>query len=1103
MILFKKKVITALFLLMGLLPAFVHAQNARIKGTVLDENGSPLPGVTVSAWINNAYNSATQTDSVGFFSIDNLAIGKKYDFQFSYVGYDTYTEKAVAIVNNIGNLLVHLKPGNKQLNDIVVVGYGTQKKVNLTGAVSQVDATAFENKPVASVGQALQGAVPNLNINFGDGHPGSVATFNVRGFASINNKSGSPLIIIDGVPGEIDLLNPNDISSVSVLKDAASAAVYGARAAFGVILITTKAARKGKLNVSYGYSYGIQTPTTSTDFMTDGYQQLKLVDEAFSRNTGSSYSGYTDADYEELKKRQTDKSLPSIVKVNRNGRDMYVSYGNTDWWHYLYRKSTPQMEHHFTVSGGTEKTTVLISGRYFSQSGLYQDYLGNDSYRSYNLRAKINTQVSDWLNLYTNTQFSTGQNNWPGSGKYGNNTGLYNHAMAAYVPRNPDGSLRFRTNLNNYAASEYPELTYGKSKGKETKYDITQILGFTMNFFRNKLKVDGNFSYEYMPSYLTQGSAKFPWSVYPGVFEYNGNSSLSETNNTNQHQTLNLFGTYTNDWGDHHLKATLGYNQELQQFKYTSAKAYDLLSDDLNQLDLATGSNYTYGNENEWALMGFFGRLSYDYKNKYLLELNSRYDGTSRFPKSSRFGLFPSVSGGWRISSENFFAPVKKYVNDVKLRASYGLLGNQDVGSSASDYYPYIPVMNNGTSGWVNNNGQVKYLSAPNPITPNFTWEKTKSFNIGIDVTIFRNLQLSFDRYRRLTTDMLVNGTTLPGVFGAGSPKQNAGDLQTDGFEFSFDWSNNYKVAGKNMSISFGGNISNYTAKITKFDNPKQLLNNYYVGQQIGEIWGYSSDGLFMSDAEAAAWGINQDQIDLSQRVASPGEWSQLKGGDVKFRDLNGDKVINNGSNTVSDHGDLKVIGNSLPRYAYGFNTRVAWNNFDLSLFFQGVLKQDWYPTVEAGLFWGVFGRPYTSFIPKDFEKDVWTPENKDAYFPIVRGYEVYSGGALNTPNDRYLQNIGYLRLKTAIIGYTLSPQVLGRFRNYIQNVHFYFSGQNLFTFTKFRSKYIDPESVGPYDVDRGAGSYNPNNAAANATDNGARSYPYMKNYTIGVNVTF
>lgn len=1103
MILFKKKTIGIFCLLLGFLPVLVYAQNARIKGTVLDEKGSPLPGVTVSAWLNKTFSSATQSDSAGLFSIDNLAIGNKYDFQFSYIGYEAYTEKSVAIVNNIGNLLVRMKPGNKQLNDIVVVGYGTQKKVNLTGAVSQVDATAFENKPVATVGQALQGVIPNLNINFGDGHPGSVATFNVRGIASINNVSGSPLIIIDGVPGKMDLLNPNDISSVTVLKDAASAAIYGARAAFGVILITTKTAKTGKLNLSYGYSYGIQTPTTRTDFMTDGYEQLKLVDEAFSRNTGSSYSGYTDADYAELKKRQTDKSLPDIVKQNRNGTDMYVSYGNTDWWHYLYRKATPQMEHHFTLSGGSEKTNILLSGRYLSQSGLYQDYLGNDSYKSYNLRAKINSQVKDWLNLYTNVQFSTGQNNWPGAGKYGNNTGLYNHAMAAYVPKNPDGSLRFRTNLNNYAASEYPELSYGKSKGKEVKYNISEILGFTMNFFKDKLKVDGNFSYEYMPSNITQRSAKFPWSVYPGKYEYDGNSYLAETNNIDQHQTLNLFTTYSNNWGGHHLQATAGYNQELQRFKYTNARAFDLLSDDLNQLDLATGTNYAAGNEKEWALMGVFGRVAYDYKSKYLIELNSRYDGTSRFPRSSRFGLFPSISGGWRISSENFFAPIKKQVSDLKLRASYGLLGNQDVGNASSDFYPYIPVMNNGTSNWVNNNGQVKYIGAPNPITPNFTWEKTKSLNVGIDVTVFKNLQLSFDRYRRLTTDMLINGKTLPGVFGAGSPKQNAGNLQTDGFEFSFNWSNHYLVGGKTMTVSVGGNISDYTAKITKFDNPKQLLNNYYVGQQIGEIWGYSTDGLFKNDAEAAAWPINQDQIDQSQRVESPGEWSKLKGGDVKFKDLNGDKTINNGSNTLSDHGDLKVIGNSLPRYSYGFNTRVNWNNFDLSLFFQGVLKQDWYPTVEAGLFWGVYGRPYTSFIPKDFGKDVWTPENPDAYFPIVRGYEVYSGGALNTPNDRYLQNIGYLRLKTMTIGYTVTPATLGRFRNYVQNIYVYFSGQNLLTFTKFRSKYIDPESVGPYDVDRGSGAYNANSSAANATDNGARSYPYMKNYTMGVNVTF
>jgi TonB-linked SusC/RagA family outer membrane protein len=522
---------------------------------------------------------------------------------------------------------------------------------------------------------------------------------------------------------------------------------------------------------------------------------------------------------------------------------------------------------------------------------------------------------------------------------------------------------------------------------------------------------------------------------------------------------------------------------ELQKYKLNTIGRQNLLSDDLNEIDLATGAQTTGGSSSEWALLGYFARVNYDYEGKYLLELNGRYDGSSRFPANQRFGFFPSISGGWRISEEAFFNPVKNIVNELKLRASYGSLGNQDVGNS--NLYPYVPVMKSSLSKWVASGNQVQTLSAPDPITPHFTWEKSASTNAGIDAAFLKNrLQVSYDQYRRKTTNMLIPGKTLPSVFGAKSPLQNAGHLLTKGFELSVKWQGKGELAGKPFSYSIGAVLSDYTAKITKFDNPENLLSNHYVGEQLGEIWGYSIDGFFKSAAEAQSWTINQDYIDRDQRVTSPGEWSTLHAGDLKFKDLNGDKIINEGKNTLADHGDLRRIGNSLPRYSFGFNAGFNWCNFDLNVFFQGIGKQNWYPNVESSKFWGPYGRPYTSFVPKDFESKIWSESNPNAYFPLLRGYASYSGGELNVSNDKYLQNLAYIRLKNLTVGYNLPVSLTKRFK--MQKLRVYFTGQNLFTFTKMKTKYIDPEQVSP-----------------SANDAGGRDYPFFKQYSGGFDITF
>lgn len=1050
-----------------------------VKGTVSDaESKAPLVGVSIQVKGGLA---GTATNEKGEFGI---TVPDTAVLLISFVGY---TSQEVP-VNGQGILSIHLKPANAGLNEVVVIGYGSQKRSNLTGAVTQVDSRMLEDRPLSNMGQALQGVVPNLNINFSDGHPGSPAQFNIRGFTSLNG--GSPLVVIDGVPGDANLLNPADVETISVLKDASSAAIYGARAAYGVILITTRHGRKGKMQVSYAANYAVGTPTTSHDFMTDGYSTGKLIDQAFKIVTGNAYTGYTDADYDQMKLRQTDHSLPSVVTDNRNGRIQYVYYGNTDWWHYFFRNTLPSMTHSLNFSGGNDNMDFMVSGRYYQQKGLMQ--FNRDQYTSYNIRAKLNARMNSWLRLSENLQFAANTYKFPGWGINNAFVSMGVHALPSYTPTNPDGTYVYRTQLNNYGIGDgmAADLQYGKSGGQQQTFDLTNAVALTGDLTKD-ISLVASYSFNLNASSAFQRRVQAPWSVYPGETSYVGSDSYSESTNLDQYHVVNAYGTYTHSFNrTHNVKVTAGYNQELKKYRAISGSGINLLSTDLNALDLATSGQTTGGNSVEWALLGFFGRINYDYKSKYLLELNGRYDGSSHFPEGNRFGFFPSVSGGWRISEEAFFRPVKKTVSELKVRGSWGSLGNQSLSTNLrNSNYPYIPTVVNGLSSWLISDSRPQTLSAPAPVSPNLTWEKIGSVDFGIDMGLLRNhLNLSFDWYDRKTKDMLVNGKTLAAVFGAGSPKQNAADLDTKGYEISINWQNSFNAGKKPLSYNFGIVLSDSRAYITRFDNPSKLLSNRYPGERLGDFWGYTVDGYFKTDADAKSYDVNQDAVN-SQRLSSPGDGHNLQAGDMKFVDLDGNKIVNNGQNTVGNHGDLSRLGNSLPRYAFGITAGGSWNGFDISAFFQGIGHQDWYPGNESYMFWGPYGRPYYTFIPKDFQSKVWTPENPNAYFPKLRGYEALNANAeLTSVNNRYMQNLAYIRLKNLRIGYSLPKSLLERWN--IATIRLYISCENLFTVTALKTKYIDPEQV----------SADPNNAKS---DNNARNYPFMKNYSCGLDITF
>jgi TonB-linked SusC/RagA family outer membrane protein len=692
--------------------------------------------------------------------------------------------------------------------------------------------------------------------------------------------------------------------------------------------------------------------------------------------------------------------------------------------------------------------------------------------------------------LSNNTQFYNSKYKYQGleGGGNPNFVSVTVHALPAYAPVNPDGTATYNTLKNNYSIGDgvYALLLDGKAGGMNTTNEVITTSSMIIDVSKN-LKILGDYSYTL---YLTDNwyrTTVTKYSIEPGILQEvpNFNSDqMKQTRVIKPMKVANLYTNFNQDFNKHHVSGTAGVNYEYTNYSRLYGLRKNLLSETLNDLNLGTGDQETSGGAYEYTLFGAFFRGNYNYAGKYLLEVNGRYDGTSRFGEGQRFGFFPSVSLGYRISEESFFEPVKGIVNNLKIRFSQGTLGNQLPSSTSSaNYYPYISLMPTAMSSWITNDQKLQYVNNPRPIAPYLTWEKTKTSNIGIDADFLKSrLNFSADAYIRKTVDMLVPGKVLPTVFGASVPTENAGDLETKGFEISLAWRDKFNLHGKSFSYNVALGVSDYTSTITKYDNPNNLLSNYYVGQEIGEIWGYSIDGFFKSDEEAQNFTIDQSLINR-QRLNSPGVWSKLQAGDLKFIDTDGDKKITPGKNTLDDPGDRKIIGNTSPRYRFGLNVGFNWNGFDFSSFIQGIGRRDWYPGNNADKFWGPYSRPYFSFIPKDFEKDVWTAENPDAYFPLLRGYTALNGSNdLNSPNDKYIQNAGYIRLKNLVVGYTLPKKWLDKIN--IEKLRIYLSGENLGYYSPMRTKYIDPEQL-------------------DGDGTNGRTYPMSKTLSVGMDISF
>ncbi|MDE7408023.1 MAG: TonB-dependent receptor [Muribaculaceae bacterium] len=1036
----------------------------------------------------------------------------------SYVGFKS---KTVQVASGQTELNITMNEDVNAMDELVVVGYGQQKKVNLTGSVDQIGSEAFEGRPSANMVQMLEGAIPNLNINLADGKPNRSASFNVRGTGSING--GNALVLIDGVEGDAASLNPDDIETVSVLKDAASSAIYGARAPFGVVLITTKNANKGKPKITYSSNYTWAQPLNVPDIVTDGYD--------WTTNFLNSWIGYHDttptamnvsqqfslAWYEEYAKRKEEGNFG--VEFNPTGnyglsKNRYVYFNDSrDVFDELYKDNVFSTTQSLSINGGDDKFDYYISGRYYHYDGLYNSPTQTDNFNNYNIRFKAGYQMTKWLKVSNNFDFMHKKYYNP-TCYGGSKENVWYMLTVAGIPSmpmfNPDGSLTVDAVYSN------GDLLYGKSGSTGTTERLRNTTSFTANLWKNHWTLNGDFTFRRMRWEEVERKIRTPYAQNHDA----NNESVIITRPDPQTKIMNVMrnqdylaaNIYTNFNYNfnkkHDVGATVGWNYEHYQQKGLSATNDDLLTQDVTNLQLAMGTdNKTISSS--WAAYQFAGaffRVNYAYDNRYLVEFNGRYDGSSRFPDDHRWAFFPSASIGWRIDQEKFWHVDPAIVSNVKARASYGKLGN----ALGLGNYQYKQTFTVSTSSYVIDGLKQRYVSSPAALPADLTWEQAATIDVGGDLAFLnRRLTVTGDWYKRKTTDMIVSGPTVPDVFGASSPKGNYAEMSTYGFEISLGYRDKFKLAGKDFNWSVKATISDNYSIIDKYNNATNSLNvyavqtgdnrqestssNYYAGMRLGDIWGFVCNGLYQTQEECDADQLKA--VAAGQAYYNPLFKSHksniCRPGDMKIEDLNGNGYIDRGQNTVDDPGDRKIIGNENPRYMYSFSLNADWNGFWVSAMFQGVGKQDWYPGSECAWFWGQYNRPYAQMLTWQVG-NMWTEDNPDAYLPRQATYNQFAYKGDKFANTRYLQNVAYLRLKNLQVGYKLPKHIVNQVK--LQNVEVYLSGENLYTWSPLykRTKNINVANLGVGDPD-----------LSNTTVGQGDNYPTMRSYSVGLNITF
>lgn len=1038
------------------------------KGIVKEASGQPVIGASVSV---KGTKTGAVTDINGHFSLNNVKEGQT--LRVSYVGYEPteiqYTGAPLDII---------LKENSKSLNELVVVGYGVQKKVNLSGAVAAIGGEELVNRPVSNINQGLQGLVPNLNITAGSGRATDAPSLNVRGFTSING--GDAFILVDNVPvssTELARINPNDIENISVLKDASAAAIYGARAAFGVVLITTKRAKSNKLLINANAYYGLRTRGLHPKYVTDPYTVMQMKNDAA---TPLYNPLYTQAQMDYAKKISEDPTLPAVI-IDPNNANAWAYYGSTDWQSLAYRNTASTYSADFNISKKDDRLSYYASGNYYQEDGLLR--YGNDRLKRFNFRTNADLKLTNWWKAGLNVAYTNSNYNSPTflDGIFFHNV---NRTVSLAVPKNPDGTWT-KDGANILGALQEggrsTNLTNETQVSLTSRFDLIKDVWF--------VNADANF--RFTNSNTSEYNLKVPYRTGPNqpiqysLSDRGSNEYADFSAGDTRYSVYNVYTNFVKTFAKkHYFNAMVGYNREFTDYHYNYSEKKDLISSALPEINLGTGDATTTNSRYQLALEGYFGRINYIYDNRYIIEFNGRYDGSSRFPKGHRWGFFPSGSVAWSVVNEHFFEPLKDnlQISNLKLRASYGALGNQ----VSSSYYPSIPTMSSGKISQLLDGSQPIAVYQPGLVSPSFTWEKVSTINVGLDLGLFNGrLNTSFDWYTRYTDDMLTKASERPAVLGATPPLDNAANLKTKGWELSLEWRDQFELGGSPFRYGIKFMLSDSRSYITKYQNQANVydkddniipgqtthfINQYYKGQEIGEIWGFINDGVFQNEEELS-------KLDQTA-VGTDDQKYKFYVGDTRYKDLNGDGKITFGRGTVADPGDRKIIGNSSIRFPYSFNLDASWKGFDLTAFFQGVGKRDWYPGASNFYFWGIYAQPWTNVTEKNM--DHWTPENPNAYFPRVKAYSAEDNNELGMPQTKYLQNAAYLRLKNLTVGYTLPQTLIKKWG--LSNLRLYFSAENVFTISHLDVD-LDPE-------------------VSTQSTNG-KVYPMQRTYSFGVNIGF
>ncbi|MEG2180292.1 MAG: TonB-dependent receptor [Bacteroidales bacterium] len=1056
----KKHIFLFLILLMGGI-SFIYAQQTTIQGTVVDKNlNEPIIGASI---VVKGTSHGTITDVDGNFSLTDVPVNSM--IVASYVGYRA---KEIKIVAGEKKYLISLEEDTKTLDEVVVVGFGTQRKSNLTDAVATVDTKVLESRPVTNLGQSLQGTVPGLNLSVGGygGQLGQTLDVNIRGTGTISTGSkASTLILIDGIEGNMNNLNPDDIESISVLKDAAASSVYGSRAAFGVILITTKKGKAGKASVSYAGNARYYGPNHLPDLM-NSWQFANYFNEGSVNGGGNPIFDQNTLDriQQFMNGEITTTTIPNS---NGNWQFHEKANDNVNWYDTHYKWSWAQ-EHNLNVNGGSEKCQYYVSANYLNQDGNLR--YGKDTYDRISTNAKFNAQPYKWLDIEVNAKYVYSKLDNP---LYSDLNGLFYHDIVRMWPMMP-----FEDPNGHYMRNgKLGQITNGSRS--ITSNNNVYMLGQLVFHPLKNWNIYANAGLRLIDQMQRQNLNKvYEYNVNgePLELAYGGSYTTGQTGAMQHwtranHLTTSLYSDYLYTIDEHQFKVMAGVNTEKYNNRYLSVKRMDLISESVPEVGAATGEDkINEASAYTWATAGFFGRLNYDYSNKYFFAGNLRYDGSSRFLKKDRWGLFGSFSLGWNIAAEEFFPANESLINQLKPRVSWGTLGNQNTTS----YYPMYLLQSVATNGgsWLMGDMKPTVAGLPLPISSSLTWETVQSLNVGVDLGMFRNrLTLNFDYFIRKTLDMVGPAAEIASIFGSKMPASNNTDMRTKGWEVAIGWRDNIQKV--NYDINF--NLSDARTFIDKYPNASKSLDTYYAGQELGDIWGYVTHGIAKSQSEMDSWTANNN----------PSWGSGWGEGDIMYKDLDGNNIINKGANTVDDSGDRKIIGNSTPRFIFGLNLGLEWKGIDFSMFWQGVAKRDLW--LAGSTFWGISGGQWQSTGLNE-HLDYYRPANTtsvfgantDAYYP-----KMYMNKDMNQEvQTRYLQNGAYARLKNVQVGYSLPRHILNKIQ--MQNLRVFVSAENLLTISSLPSGF-DPETA--------YSKYSDNNSG--------KTYPLQTTFSLGVNVTF